>query len=299
MNATPPRRSVLILAGLTLATSACGSQSAGGGSANPTGEGTGSGMPADFTARAGAVAAALRSNGALSAYQNGVVLLGDAVRWGGFKDDKAKEAAGAGRAALALPTVPTPGPRKVTFADGTSRSMRITSAESAAGLAITMPCGPAERCPLSLDGAKLVTADVLTNHGVAKAPFWEFTGGGMSEPLRVLALDAAELVTWTTPELPAWQPDGITGAMALKTVDGAALTYEIGLGACDTDPAPLVMEAQDVVIVGGSFTPPKPGTACTANLISEPVSTTLSAPLGSRPLVDVATGGVVTTPMWR
>lgn len=282
------------MAGLVLATAACGSERPAPGEGLPTGGG-GSSPTNDFIARAGVVSMALRRAGALTAYRDGLVLLGEPTRWGGFTDENAKEAAAAGRALLALPDLPAPKPVTLTFTDGTERRLALIPARRAAGLAITDPCGPTQRCALSLDAATLVDTPVQTNHGSAKLPFWRFTGGGMTEPLLVLALDRSELLSWQIPELPAWTPEGIAAPISLDSVDGTTLHYNLGLGACDTEAAGLIHEEDDVVILGGTFTPPASGTVCTAQLVSVPVTAQLTAPLGNRPLVDVATGAIVTT----
>jgi hypothetical protein len=71
-------------------------------------------------------------------------------------------------------------------------------------------------------------------------------------------------------------------------VDGNRLTYRLGVGACDTGITPLLLERDDVVVVGGGVT--RSTGLCTAQLKLEPVTVTLKAPLGARPVLDVVTG---------
>ena len=292
-----PRRALLLLAGVTLAASACGSAASPPlTSSSSTAAASGS-ITADFADRAEQIAAGLRAEGALTAYRKELVVSGERVRWGGFSDERAKEAAAAGRAVLALPDLPAPGPATISFGPHGSRTVALIPAATAAALAITQPCGPTERCALSLDAAKLVQVMVETNQGRVEVPFWEFTGGGLSEPLRVLAIDSADATGWQPPTLPPLPSDRLgdrlVGVFGPAAIEGTSIRYAVGTGACDTEPRGLVHETEDVVILGGSVTPPAATQMYTAQLIATPVSVTLAAHLGARPLVDAATGELI------
>ncbi|TDC29833.1 hypothetical protein E1166_29610, partial [Micromonospora sp. KC213] len=78
----------------------------------------------------------------------------------------------------------------------------------------------------------------------------------------------------------------------LRDVDGATITYLLGVGACDTGITPLVQEHDDVVVIGGGVV--RSTGVCTEQLVLEPVTVTLAAPLGTRPVLDVLTGRVLT-----
>ncbi|HRC42194.1 MAG TPA: hypothetical protein PLK69_11805, partial [Tetrasphaera sp.] len=104
MNAVPRRRALLSLAVVALATSACGSE-VSGGAASPDASAPPAATqqaPAAFTQRAAEVAAAVRASGALTAYGQGLVTLGERVQWGGFTTEAAKEGALGGRALIAI-----------------------------------------------------------------------------------------------------------------------------------------------------------------------------------------------------
>lgn len=67
----------------------------------------------------------------------------------------------------------------------------------------------------------------------------------------------------------------------------------LGYGDCDTDVEAHVVEVGDVVVVGGTLTPPAPGTACTLVLRSALATLGLARPLGERVVVDVVSGSVL------
>lgn len=293
MNAVPRRRALLSLAVVALATSACGSE-VSGGAASPDASAPPAATqqaPAAFTQRAAEVAAAVRASGALTAYGQGLVTLGERVQWGGFTTEAAKEGALGGRALIAIDKGVAPEPATLRFADGSTRVVRLSSAAGAAGEAIAMPCGPTERCALALDAAELVERETLTNRGTVDLPYWEFTGGGLADPLYVLAVAPQDLGGWRTPEVSSWEAPGMQSAMELQAIDGTRITIGLGSGACDADHKGLVREESDVVIVGGSAR--TTSEVCTANLVITPVRIDLAAPLGNRPLVDAASGRLV------
>ena len=76
-------------------------------------------------------------------------------------------------------------------------------------------------------------------------------------------------------------------------VSGNEIRYQLWIGACETEPRPLVHEEADIIVLGGVVTPPPPNYSCTSNLVSVNVSATTATPVGDRPLVD-ATGQAVT-----
>ena len=79
------------------------------------------------------------------------------------------------------------------------------------------------------------------------------------------------------------------GAQRLTGIDCNRLTFTIGIGACQTGPRGLVHETDDLVVIGGDPGTAKPGD-CPALLVYEPVSVTLAAPLGARPVIDAVSG---------
>nr|QLJ99580.1 hypothetical protein HZU44_05525 [Micromonospora carbonacea] len=150
--------------------------------------------------------------------------------------------------------------------------------------------GPSSACvPLTVTAVTLGTAPVRTSRGEARVPAWLFTVGELTAKVARLAVapgTPATLPEGVAPTRPA--PDGVVGAQDLRAVDGAKLTWRVGVGACDTGITPLVQERDDVVVVGGGVTPATG--MCTDQLKLEPVTATLRAPLGNRPVLDVVTG---------
>ena len=71
-------------------------------------------------------------------------------------------------------------------------------------------------------------------------------------------------------------------------MDGATLTWQLGVGECDTGITPLVREYEHVVVVGGGVV--RSTEVCRASLKLAPVTATLDAPLGDRPVLDALTG---------
>ncbi|MGI5525649.1 hypothetical protein ACQEUX_32555 [Micromonospora sp. CA-259024] len=171
------------------------------------------------------------------------------------------------------PGLPTPGgPTVEPGPDGWA-----TSATQTACLALTVT------------GVTFGTVPVRTSRGAAQVPAWLFTIKELATPVARLAVAPTAVTPVPEPTAPARPlPDGLVAAQDLATVDGARLTVRLGVGACDTGIAPLVWERPDVVVVGGSVTR---GTGVCPDLLKlEPVTVTLAAPLGARPVLDVAAG---------
>lgn len=147
--------------------------------------------------------------------------------------------------------------------------------------------------PLTVTGVTLGTAEIRTSRGVAAVPAWLFTVDELTTPVARLAVAPRAVTAVPEPTAPPRTvPAGVAGADQLRRVDGTRLTYTVSLGACDGDPTALVRESDDVVVVGGGVVQ---GTGeCIALAVLKPVTVTLAAPLGTRPVLDVATGRVLT-----
>ncbi|MFC8848095.1 MULTISPECIES: hypothetical protein [unclassified Micromonospora] len=148
---------------------------------------------------------------------------------------------------------------------------------------------PSSACvPLTVTAVTLGTAPVHTSRGEAQVPAWLFTIDELTAKVARLAVADAPgaLPEGVAPTGPA--PDGVVGAQDLRAVDGAKLTWRVGVGACDTGITPLVWERDDVVVVGGGVI--RATGMCIDLLKLEPVTATLKAPLGNRPVLDVVTG---------
>ncbi|MGK5738500.1 hypothetical protein [Micromonospora sp. URMC 103] len=149
---------------------------------------------------------------------------------------------------------------------------------------------PRNACiPLTVTAVRLGTASVLTSRGEAQVPAWLFTVDELTSPVARLAVAADAVTAVPEPAAPGRPaPDGFVGAQDIESVDGTRLTYRLGVGACDTDITPLVQEHDGAVVVGGWVT--QATDVCTEQLKLEPVTVTLTAPLGARPVLDVLTG---------
>jgi hypothetical protein len=162
----------------------------------------------------------------------------------------------------------------------------------------SLPAGPdgsvssglATACiPLTVTAAKLGTVAVRTSRGEAQVPAWLFTIDGLAAPVARLAVAPSSVGPVPTAPGPVRPLAAeLAAAQDLTAVDGAKLTYRLGVGACDTDITPLLQQRDDVVVVGGGVT--RSSGICTAQLVLHPVTVTLDAPLGARPVLDAATG---------
>ncbi|MFE9188816.1 hypothetical protein ACFYL6_04310 [Micromonospora sp. NPDC007208] len=143
--------------------------------------------------------------------------------------------------------------------------------------------------PLTVTAVTFGAVPVRTSRGVAQVPAWLFTTKELATPVARLAVAPTAVTPVPEPTAPARPlPDGLVAAQNLAAVDGARLTVRLGVGACDTGITPLVWERPDVVVVGGSVT--RATGECIDLLKLEPVTVTLAAPLGTRPVLDVFTG---------
>lgn len=288
---------LLGLAGLVLA--ACGSQ--------PASPRATSGMPVDpFVARAQQVAQTWRDSGMLKSWTTGFVPFSPLTLEpvGGYAPNESLKAAygnGFVKSAVTLPV--EAGKGQITYADGSRQPVGLVSAQSAY-TALVPPqqgaCPPkpgTSTCDWAIvSKVERGTTTILTSRGEATAPTWRFTVVGLDEPIVRVAVDPADITTM--PELApvdgrsSWT--GATSAVGWQAIKGTSVTVALGLGACDKDPRGLVWENDDVVVIGGSVTPPDPGTACTAQLVVTPVTVTTKAPVGARPMIDVLSGRALT-----
>ncbi|MEU8184708.1 hypothetical protein AB0B85_09090 [Micromonospora sp. NPDC049044] len=143
--------------------------------------------------------------------------------------------------------------------------------------------------PLTVTAVTFGAVPVRTSRGEAQVPAWLFTVEELATPVARLAVAPTAVRPVPEPSAPP-RPlaDGLVGAQDLTAVDGVRMTVRLGVGSCDTGITPLVWERPDVVVVGGSIT--RATGICDAMLKLEPVAVTLAAPLGARPVLDVATG---------
>jgi hypothetical protein len=266
-----------------------------------------------FEARAKAVAEAWRPTVTAPSWASGLLPLQNLTVASGLGDD-ARQALTQGwfTTGVRLPQV-RPAPGRVVFSGGAPLVVPVISAREAfdemqveeppagGGLQPSVPqpvgsgpdtsvagqvAGPAPR--LTVTAAKLGTTTVLTSRGTATVPAWIFTVAQSPEPIARVAV--APTAIRPIPDVRAPEAS-VTFAAAhrLTGVDGARLDFTIGIGACQDGPGGLVHETDHVVVLGGD-----PGTStareCIGSLKYQPVSVTLTSPLGARPVVDAASG---------
>ncbi|GIG71119.1 hypothetical protein [Phytomonospora endophytica] len=142
---------------------------------------------------------------------------------------------------------------------------------------------------LRVTDAELGSVPLQTSRGAADVPAWLFTVEGLSEPIARVAVSPEDIDE--VPRLDVPDPGDMTGlvsAQDLVSVEGDTVTYRLGVGACDIDVKALFLETDSAVVVAGSAE--TTGDTCIDMLKYEPVTITLSKPLGSRPLVSAHTG---------
>jgi hypothetical protein len=209
----------------------------------------------------------------------------------------------------------------VRFADGASLSVPLQSADAAyrqlrkgdppcgGGIAApASPSGPPAGGPvgapavhdcavLTVTGARLGTTTLRTSRGEATVPAWLFTVRELPQPVARAAFAATATTPVSYPDIPgpsAGELAGLAGAVRLTATGERRLDFTIGTGGCDHDPTGLVYETGDTVVIGGHAVP---GTgACDGSLTYRPVSVTLTAPLGTRPVFDAVSGRPLTAP---
>lgn len=135
---------------------------------------------------------------------------------------------------------------------------------------------PGQCAALTVTGVELGTVRLRTNRGEATVPAWLFTVDEIAGPVARVAVapSAIKSVPARAPAVPA--QDSVT-------VDGARLTYSVMTG-CAKDVTPLAYEAEDLVVVGVKSTPA--GQACDLVAKFEPVTVTLTRPLGDRVVLN-------------
>ncbi|MEV4754782.1 hypothetical protein AB0J86_06665 [Micromonospora sp. NPDC049559] len=143
--------------------------------------------------------------------------------------------------------------------------------------------------PLTVTGVKLGSVTVRTSRGDAEVPAWLFTVAELATPVARLAVASPAVAPMPSANVPPLEsPDNLVAAQDLTKVDGAKLTYRLGVGACDQNLTPLVQEYEDLVVVAGSVT--RSGGVCTEQLLVKPVTVTLGAPIGTRTVLDGLNG---------
>jgi hypothetical protein len=213
----------------------------------------------------------------------------------GFPDDKTKEAFGAGWYALRVPLEEKPGKGAIEYPDGSKTEIDVLSAATAFQAMDQGDAGCPECATLEVTAAQLGKAPLRTSRGVATVPVWLFTVTGLSAPVGRVAVPPGSITPLPTPSVPAWDNrEPLAAAQDLVSVDEGRIDFRLGVGACDKGIKGLVWEDPEVVVIGGSVTPPGPAEICTDQLLLHPVTVMTSAPIGDRLIIDALTGVPVT-----
>jgi hypothetical protein len=290
-------RRIAMLAALALALSGCASVATISPGAPQTAD------PDAFQQRAQEVVTGWERSGMSKTWRLGfvplsldkVIVTGDP----GFTGDS-KLAFLAGQFTLRTPALLPPPPGQVLFPDGFRLPVHLVTAEDAyADMAKPNSNSCAKPCqPLTITQINLGTAKVLTTRGNATVPAWLFTIEGLKTPIAYMAVadkDVSKVPAPPAADYPALE--GIVGAENVISVDGASVRFTVGVGSCDTDIKPLVYETADTVALGGSVT--TPDGVCNAMLKFQPVTITLTKPVGDRALIDGVGGRPLTVSPFR
>ena len=121
-------------------------------------------------------------------------------------------------------------------------------------------------------------------------PAWSFTVAQLSFPVTRVAMAPDAYAV-----LPAWGSEraGLLSDGAFVTAvsaDGRSLSLGVLTDACASGWGGFVYSAATAVVVGSWSRDSVPGAACAASAVSRPARVRLSQPLGTRVILDVATG---------
>lgn len=253
---------------------------------------------APFQERATAVAKAWQDVGMGRAWTAGFVPLQELTvepAWTPNGDLKASYGNGWIRSTSPLPDTNAQG--SVRFPDGTSLSVALVGAQTTYS---QLPkrfggcpsAGDPPTCQwLTITAARRSTTRIETSRGPTIVPVWRYTIAGLRQPLLRVAVAPSAMTSIPRVQLPGERPPaGVVSAMRLLSSRGDAVAFEIGIGACDTDPRGLVWESPELVVVGGLVTASDGGTPCTAQLLLHRVEVRTRQPIGTRPIVDALSG---------
>ena len=280
---------------VSLAVAACGTQH----SATP---GTGKGAPpepASFVVRARQVTAQWDGSQAAHAWRTGLVLLdaSDLVSIpanAGFGNQLRKAAFWSGHFRLATTLPAQPLRDVVRWANGATLQVPLLSAKAAfAQLATQQQCGSPYPCgQLTVTGVQPGSVTEETSRGPASVPAWRFTVAELGWQAAEVAVTRSALVaipaTGPLPEAGRNTP-GVSDLTAMSA-DGRTLTVGVPTGVCAAAWGAYRYESARTVVVGSWTRDPDTSQVCGAAMANRTARVTLSRPLGTRVVLDVASG---------
>jgi hypothetical protein len=254
--------------------------------------------PAAFVTRARQVTAQWDRSQVARVWRTGLVLM-DASDLtavpsnAGFSSQGEKLAfvSGQFRLAAVLPAGPLPG--IVRWADGTTlRLPSLTARAAFADLATERPCGPYPCGQLTVTGAEPGVLTVRTSRGLASVPAWRFTVAGLGWKVSEVAVARSSLVV-----VPGYGPSPPAGgntpgvsAVTAVSGDGRVLTLGFIGSACDAAWGGYRYQSGGTVVVGSWERPSAGNAPCPAVGVFRTARVTLARPLGTRVVLDVASG---------
>jgi hypothetical protein len=213
----------------------------------------------------------------------------------GFPSDELKMAFLEGRYTLSTTLAAETSKGTIRFADGKRLEVPLLSAE-AAYRAIDKADAGAGQAALEVTSAQAGITPVQTSRGPAEAPAWRFTIKGIDHPVVRVAVSPEAIKPLPAPPSEPLDPNAhLVSAQDLTAVADNKIDYRLGIGACDKEIIPLAWESADIVVIGGRIGAPSDG-VCTAQLVLQPVTVTLTKPIGDRVILDISGGPLPRTP---
>jgi len=217
--------------------------------------------------------------------------------WGEAVGENNKEALMAGRLRPSVSlSSEIPAPGEVRWADGTSTTFDLLSADQALAEIVKSAVAPCSACqPLEITAARLTTGSAQTSRGPATVPVWEFSVKGT--PAKVTRVAVANPITVVPPP---WDPNDAPAGLAIQSARGKADARELtvsfigapgGAGQpCGADYTAEAVESDlAVVVIVIEHRNPIPA-ACTAVGADRAAVVTLASPLGDRAVLEVQQG---------
>ena len=273
-----------------------------------------------FAERAAKVAAAWQTmitQAHRSAWQTGIIALQPLTSPpAGQLSDDLRRAFDSGwyRTRVPLPTQ-IPAASRISFPDGSTADVSLVSAAAAfaelhradppcaAGPVPATPATPTGTGPgapvggparhtcafLTVTGVKDGTMQLRTNRGVATVPAWLFSVDESPSPVARAAVTPATFDPPPVPDVPSWSHPLVASATKVDAVEPNRIAFTIASSGCATNPAGLVHETDDAVVIAGWTQDDSTG-PCRGSAALVPVSVPLTRPLGDRVILDAVSG---------
>jgi hypothetical protein len=229
----------------------------------------------------------------MAAWQDGLVLADSSELItipanDGFTSQHQKDAFYSGHFQLGgtLPSAALSG--RVTWPGGGVTVPLLTAREAFRQLATDKPCanGPCGR--FTITGAKPGTMALLSNRGPVTVPAWIFIVQGPPYEVTEAALGPGSYAV-----LPQSVPPGGFDGAGLESVspDGRELTVTYLTGACISGSGGLAYTSATAIVIGSwAHNSDSGNQGCPADAVIRHATIWLSAPLGTRAVLDVGTG---------